>query len=92
MNTIITETIGYTAAIIGTSLMLPQVIKSIKSKSVQDLSYLMLILYFLNCLSWAAYGFLIDAMPVIICNSIALAISIFQLSLKFKYNKKILQK
>ncbi|MFC1616376.1 SemiSWEET family sugar transporter [Patescibacteria group bacterium] len=87
MNTIITEIIGYSAAVIGTSLMLPQVFKSLKSKSVQDLSYLMLILYFLNCLLWASYGFLIYAIPVIICNLLALAISIFQLGLKVKYSK-----
>lgn len=82
----ITDIIGYAAAVIGTSLMLPQVIKSLKTKSVKDLSYLTLILYFFNCLLWGIYGFLIMAIPIIICNSIALAISIFQLGLKVKYN------
>jgi len=82
-----TEFIGYFAAVIGTSLMLPQVIKTLKTRSVKDLSYLTLFLYFLNCLLWAIYGFLIIAMPVIICNLIALVISIFQLGLKIKYNK-----
>ena len=87
MNTLITELIGYSAAVVGTSLMLPQVFKSLRTKSVQDLSYAMLTLYFLNCLLWAAYGVLIYAIPVIICNLIALCISIFQLGLKFRYNK-----
>lgn len=88
MNPLITAIIGYAAAIVGTSLMLPQAIKSFKTKSVQDLSYLTLVFYFLNCVLWGLYGFLINAMPVIVCNSIALVISIFQLWLKFKYHNK----
>jgi MtN3 and saliva related transmembrane protein len=81
----ITEIIGFTAAAVGTSLMLPQVIKSIKTKRVNDISFAMLILYFFNCLLWLIYGILIIAWPVIICNFIALIISIIQLILKQKY-------
>lgn len=85
---IITEIIGYAAAVIGTSLMLPQVIKTLKTKKAEDVSFVMLVLYFLNCLLWGIYGILIYAIPLIICNGIALAISIFQILLKLKYNKK----
>lgn len=87
MQPIITEIVGYSAAVVGTSLMLPQVIKSIQTKKVEDLSYLTVILYFLNCLLWGIYGILIWALPIIICNGIALLISLFQLLLKIKYNK-----
>ena len=82
---IIAEIIGFTAAAVGTSLMLPQVIKSIKTKRVDDISFGMLWLYFFNCLLWLIYGILIVAWPVIICNFIALLISILQLFLEFKY-------
>ncbi len=85
---IITEIIGFTAAIIGTSLMLPQVIKSIKTKRVDDISFGMLVLYFFNCLLWLVYGTLIIAWPVIVCNFIALIISIVQLILKLKYSSR----
>ena len=78
--------IGFTAAIVGTSLMLPQVIKSIKTRKVDDVSFLMLLLYFFNCLLWLLYGILITAWPVIVCNFIALLISILQLVLKVKYH------
>lgn len=81
-----TEIIGYSAAVIGTSLMLPQIIKSFKTKKVGDLSYGMLILYFLNCVLWLAYGILIWALPVILCNFIALIISVIQIALKVKYS------
>jgi MtN3 and saliva related transmembrane protein len=85
-HTILTNIIGYAAAVVGTALMLPQVIKSFRTKKVEDLSYLMVVLYLLNCLFWALYGMLIVAWPVIICNSIAFLISIGQLALKIKYN------
>lgn len=91
MSVLITELVGYSAAVIGTSLMLPQVIKSLKTKRVEDLSFTMLILYFLNCVLWSIYGILISAMPVIICNLIALCISIAQILIKIKYRKNIIK-
>jgi len=85
---IVAEIIGFTAAVVGTSLMLPQVIKTIKTKKVDDISFGMLLLYFFNCLLWLIYGALIRAWPVIICNFLALLISIFQLILKWKYSSR----
>jgi len=82
---VITQIIGFSAAIVGTSLMLPQVIKSIKTKKVNDIAFGMLLLYFFNCLLWFIYGVLISSWPLIICNFIALIISIVQLALKMKY-------
>lgn len=85
---LLTQIIGFLAAVVGTSLMLPQVFRTVKTKKVNDLSLVMLIFYFLNCSLWLTYGILILAWPVIICNFIALLISIFQLILKFKYSKE----
>lgn len=81
----LTEIVGYSAAVVGTSLMLPQVYKSYNTKKVHDLSFSMIILYVLNCTLWFIYGNLISAMPVIITNFIALIISIVLLSLKMSY-------
>jgi len=47
----------------------------------------MAVLYFLNCVLWAIYGILINAMPVIVANLIALVISIVQIVIKVKYAK-----
>ena len=87
MTPLIAELIGYTAAVVGTALMLPQVIKSIKTKKVNDIAFGMLWLYFFNCFLWLIYGILISAMPVILCNFIALIISILQIVLKVRYSK-----
>jgi len=86
--TLIVELIGFTAATTGTLLMLPQILKSIKTKRVDDISFGMLVLYFLNCLLWLIYGILIINLPIIISNFIALIISIIQLILKKKYSSR----
>jgi MtN3 and saliva related transmembrane protein len=86
MNELLVNIIGYSATVIGTSLMLPQAFKSYKTRSVSDLSWGMLILYFLNCVLWLIYGVLIGALHLIITNSIALVISVIQIVLKIKYS------
>jgi MtN3 and saliva related transmembrane protein len=85
---IFTEIIGYIAAVFGTILMLPQVFKSYKTKRVEDISFVMLVVYILNCSFWEVYGILIHSMPVIICNVLALIIGIFQMILKLKFRKE----
>ncbi len=87
MDILLINIVGYTASVVGTSLMLPQMYRSLKTKSVEDLSWGMLILYFLNCALWLMYGILIGAMPVIITNAVALLISIIQIALKMRYSK-----
>lgn len=82
----ITNVIGYAATVVGVSLMLPQVIKSWRTKKVEDVSLGMVTLYFFNCALWLTYGILISAKPVIITNAIALVISVLQLILKLKYS------
>jgi lactoylglutathione lyase len=81
----ITLVIGYAAVAVGTTFMLPQVLKSWKTKRVDDLSFASVTLYFANSLLWLAYGILIAAWPVAVANALALVISIVQLSLKLKY-------
>lgn len=82
---ILTETIGYLAATIGTLLMLPQVVKAIRTKHMRDVSGLMIFAYIVNCVLWDAYGILIGAIPMILCNTVALGIGLFQAYLKKKY-------
>ena len=84
----IVNIIGYAATVVGTCLMLPQVIKSWRTKKVKDISLLMLVFYFFNCLLWGIYGVLIWAMPVIVANAIGFLVSIVQLVLKLKFGKK----
>ena len=83
---VLVDIVGYAATVIGTSLMLPQVYKSFKTKSVEDVSWGMLVMYFLNCSLWLTYGVLIVSTPLAMTNAIALAISVVQIGLKIRYS------
>jgi uncharacterized protein with PQ loop repeat len=82
---LITQTLGYVAAIVGTSMMVPQIWKIVASGKAQDLSLGMAVLYCINCALWLVYGKLIRAWPVTIANAISLAIGLTQFVLKKKY-------
>ena len=83
----LTTIVGYLATATGTCLMLPQFYKTLKTRSVKDVSWLMLIVYFFNCIFWLTYGLLLDATPIILTNSIALIISVAQIVLQVRYSR-----
>jgi MtN3 and saliva related transmembrane protein len=78
--------IGYIAAVVGTCIMIPQIVKFIRTKRADDVSMGMAVLYFFNCALWLIYGCLIVAPPVILANGIGLLISIVQIFLKRRYS------
>lgn len=79
------DVFGYAGTVTGVSFMIPQVYRTFKTKSVEDLSWGMLIVFFLNCVFWLTYGFLERAVPVAITNGAALVIVLVQISLKIRY-------
>lgn len=79
------DIIGYLATVIWTVMMLPQVWKAYVTKSMTDISWVMVIFYILNCMLWLIYGYLIISNPLILCNGIALVIGIVQWVFKYKY-------
>jgi MtN3 and saliva related transmembrane protein len=79
--------IGYIATILTASTMMPQIFRSIHTKSVEDISFIMLVMYIANAGLWTVYGILIDAKPLIIADSLACCAGITQLVIKLKYYK-----
>jgi MtN3 and saliva related transmembrane protein len=70
------------------SILLPQVYKSIKTKKANDISMSMLVVYIINVVLWEIYGWLINSVPIMVCNLVSFFIGIFQIALKIKYNQK----
>lgn len=85
----IVDIVGYAGAVTGTSFMLPQVFKTLKTKSVEDLSWGMLLLFGLNCILWMAYGFLAHTFPVLLTNVIAFVVLLLQVVLKVRYRDNL---
>jgi MtN3 and saliva related transmembrane protein len=80
--------LGYCAGILTLFNMLPQAIKTYKTKSVKDVSFLMVISYALSMLLWVAYAYFIKSMPIVITNGIAFLISSIQLILMIRYKRE----
>jgi MtN3 and saliva related transmembrane protein len=87
VQNLITNIIGYTATVIGTSIMVPQIIKALKTKRMDDVSSGMVWLYFFNCLLWLTYGLLIGATPVAVANGIGLIVGLVQVWLKLRFGR-----
>jgi len=81
----IADLFGYAGTITGVSFLIPQVYKTYRTKSVEDLSWGMLGIFFLNCVLWSTYGFLTDALPIILTNIVALAVNVTLITLKVRY-------
>ena len=88
MHQIITDLIGYIGTVVAACLMVPQVYKTYRTKSASDVSWAMILLYFLNSTLWAIYGVLIGSQPLMLANGIAIVVSSIQLVLKKKYSTR----
>lgn len=82
------DIIGYAAGILTLINMFPQVVKSYKTKSVEDVSFWMVLTYALSMIFWVTYAYFINSWPIMITNSIAFFMSAIQLVLMAKYKKR----
>ena len=74
--------IGSLAVLASTSSFTPQAWKIIKSRSTKDISAGMYSLTVIGFLLWTIYGIVLMQWPLIITNSICLALSAFILTMK----------
>jgi MtN3 and saliva related transmembrane protein len=77
--------IGFVAAVLTTTSLLPQVIKSLKMKETKDISLLMYVILATGMFLWMVYGFLLHNLPLITANGISLALVMVILIFKIKY-------
>jgi len=82
----IISTIGFLAAFTSTISLIPQIYKTYKLKSSRDLSYLMLLNFFVTSILWTAYGLMIASLAVWGANIIMIIFSIILLVLKYLYD------
>lgn len=80
--------LGLVAGGITSFAMLPQLIKVLKEKDVEDISLLMILFLITGLSLWVWYGFIKDEIPIILSNSFAVLVNIFLLFSYFKYRKK----
>jgi MtN3 and saliva related transmembrane protein len=81
------ELIGITAGVFTSASLLPQLIKMLREKKVEDVSPLWLIILFAGLCLWVVYGFMKTDWPIILTNIFSLTLNAFMLVLRFKYKK-----
>ncbi|MEM7589778.1 MAG: SemiSWEET family transporter [Myxococcota bacterium] len=82
----VVEIIGFAAAFTSTIALLPQIVKTLRTRSATDLSFLMLANFLLTSVLWLAYGLMIDATAVWAGNLIMTLFSIMMLGLKARFD------
>lgn len=81
----ISGTLALITSFIG---LLPQIYKSFKTKSTQDLSQSMLINYFVCSLAWICYGFYTESSFVLASNVLGLISSLMLILQKHFYDSR----
>lgn len=80
--------LGLVAGGITSVAMLPQLIKVLKNKDVEDLSVLMILFLVLGLSLWVWYGIIKAELPIILSNAFAVLVNICLLISYFRYRKK----
>jgi MtN3 and saliva related transmembrane protein len=80
-----TELAGHFGAFLSSITFIPQVYKAWQTKSVGDLSLVMICIVFISTIVWLVYGISLNLWPVIIANGIICALSLMLIYFKFTF-------
>ena len=78
---------GFSAALLTTIAFLPQLYKTWKTKSADDVSLTMLISFLIGLICWIIYGININSIPILVANIITFIFNFSILILKITYSK-----
>ncbi len=85
MNAGLIDLIGSVAAVLTTASFIPQVWHSFKTRDVSGISLGMYSAFTIGVALWLVYGILLLSWPLIIANSITLALAATILGLKLRF-------
>ncbi|MDC8438379.1 MAG: SemiSWEET transporter [Candidatus Nitrosotenuis sp.] len=79
--------LGSVASVLVSSSFIPQIIKGYKTKSLHDVSYLLMILISIGMSLWIVYGIEKQDVVIIGANVSTISLNIILLALKVRYSK-----
>ncbi|MCF6279160.1 MAG: SemiSWEET transporter [Flavobacteriaceae bacterium] len=79
------EIIGLIAAFFTTAAFVPQVIKTWKTKEVENLSLTMYLTMLTGVVLWLIYGININSLSIILANIVTITLVCVIIFLKFRY-------
>jgi MtN3 and saliva related transmembrane protein len=79
--------VGSIASVLVSSSFIPQIIKGYRTKHLNDVSYLLMILISIGMSLWIVYGIEKQDMVIVGANTATIALNMILLGLKAKYAK-----
>ncbi|RRA95687.1 SemiSWEET transporter [Paenimyroides viscosum] len=80
--------IGTIAGILTSISMLPQLIKVVREKEVENLSWGMIVVLLSGVSLWVVYGVMKNELPIIVSNAFSVLVNLTLLIYYFKYKDK----
>ena len=78
------DLLGGFAALLTTMAFVPQVLQCLRSRDLRAISLPMYLIFSLGVFLWLIYGLAISSLPVILANSLTLALCLLILALKLR--------
>ena len=79
--------IGYAAGTLTTAAFIPQLLRVLRTRSTRDISLGMFLAVCVGQALWTCYGILLHSRPMILANSLTLALALSILILKAHYER-----
>lgn len=83
-QSVLVELVGSAAAFLTTLAFVPQVMKTMRSRSTRDISTAMWSLFSAGVTLWLVYGLLLDAWPIIVANALTLGMAVIVLTITLR--------
>ncbi|MCX7932399.1 MAG: SemiSWEET transporter [Rhodovarius sp.] len=71
----VAEALGLAAGTLTTAAFVPQVLRTWRTRSAEDFSLPMLLMFVAGVALWLGYGIAVAALPVVLANGITLALA-----------------
>lgn len=84
----LTDIVGSLAACLTTASFVPQAWLTFKTRDVSGISLGMYSIFTTGVALWLAYGWMLKAAPIVIANSITLALAVAILAMKLLYGDR----
>lgn len=85
---LLTDLVGYFAAVLTTISFVPQVLHTLRTRDVRGISLSMYSVFTVGVACWLVYGVILGAWPIVIANLITLILASTILIMKLRYGKR----
>jgi len=85
----IATVIGFVAGTLTTVSFIPQVLKTLRSKRCDDLSWGMLLAFTSGVFLWFVYGVFLRSAPIMLANLVTLLLLVWLVVMKIRYRRAV---